>query len=164
MTWLIIIKWITIILLENSLLIIFNLYRISPFNRFQPKVKAIALIPAAVTQHTTACCSMQVVYVTLTEHRSANITSLRVVQQKHCGSNIQHIILHITKVLRKLCLLHTYRIWLKDAKRSKLIFNMIGSSTAYSNSVLAARLDPKVTTMLNNYSDSPSSPSSYWMP
>ena len=24
--------------------------------------------------------------ITLTEHRSANITSLRVVQQKHCGS------------------------------------------------------------------------------
>ena len=55
-----------------------------PLLGFQPKVKAIALIPTAVTPRTTACCSTQVVDITLTEHRSANITSLRVVQQKHC--------------------------------------------------------------------------------
>jgi hypothetical protein len=57
---------------------------------FQPKVKAFALIPAAVTHHTTACCSMQVVDLTIAEHRSASITSLRVVQQKHCGSKYKH--------------------------------------------------------------------------
>jgi hypothetical protein len=39
----------------------------------------------AVTQHTTACCSMQVVDITLVEQPSTNITSLRMVQQKHCG-------------------------------------------------------------------------------
>ena len=50
---------------------------------FQPKVKAIALIPAAVTQHTTACCSTQVVDITPMKHRSTSIKSLRVVQQKH---------------------------------------------------------------------------------
>jgi hypothetical protein len=40
----------------------------------------------AVTQHTTACCSTQVIDITLAEHRSASITSLRVVQQKHSGA------------------------------------------------------------------------------
>jgi hypothetical protein len=40
---------------------------------------------SAVTQHTTACCSMQVVDITLAEQPSTRITSLRVVQQKHCG-------------------------------------------------------------------------------
>jgi hypothetical protein len=39
----------------------------------------------AVTQHTTACCSMQVVDITLAKQASINITSLRMVQQKHCG-------------------------------------------------------------------------------
>jgi hypothetical protein len=34
----------------------------------------------AVTQHTTACCSMQVVDITLAEQASTNITSLRMVQ------------------------------------------------------------------------------------
>jgi hypothetical protein len=37
-----------------------------------------------VTQHTTACCSMQVVDITIAEQPSTNITSLRMVQQKHC--------------------------------------------------------------------------------
>jgi hypothetical protein len=41
--------------------------------------------PCAVTQHTTACCSMQVVDITLAEQASTNITSLRMVQPKHCG-------------------------------------------------------------------------------
>jgi hypothetical protein len=36
-----------------------------------------------VTQHTTACCSMQVVDITLMKYQFINITSLRVVQQKH---------------------------------------------------------------------------------
>jgi hypothetical protein len=40
----------------------------------------------AVTTHTTSCCSMQVVDITLMKLHSTNITSLRVVQQKHCGS------------------------------------------------------------------------------
>jgi hypothetical protein len=44
----------------------------------------------AVTQHTTSCCSMQVVDITLAEHRSSSITSLRVVQQKHSGSKYKH--------------------------------------------------------------------------
>jgi hypothetical protein len=44
----------------------------------------------AVTQHTTTCCSMQVVDITLAEHRSASITSLRVVQQKHSGAEYKH--------------------------------------------------------------------------
>jgi hypothetical protein len=38
-----------------------------------------------VTQHTTACCSMQVVDITLVKYHFTNITSLRVVQQKHSG-------------------------------------------------------------------------------
>jgi hypothetical protein len=41
--------------------------------------------PVAVTQHTTACCSMQVIDITLAEQASTNITSLRMLQQKHCG-------------------------------------------------------------------------------
>jgi hypothetical protein len=45
----------------------------------------------AVTQHTTACCSMQVVDITLAEQASTNITSLRMVQQKHCGPNYKLI-------------------------------------------------------------------------
>jgi hypothetical protein len=48
---------------------------------------------SAVTQHTTACCSMQVVDITLAEHRSASITSLRVVQQKHSGAKYKHSLL-----------------------------------------------------------------------
>jgi hypothetical protein len=38
-----------------------------------------------VTQHTTACCSMQVVDIILVKYHFTNITSLRVVQQKHSG-------------------------------------------------------------------------------
>jgi hypothetical protein len=38
-----------------------------------------------VTQHTTACCSMQVIDITLVKYHFTNITSLRVVQQKHNG-------------------------------------------------------------------------------
>jgi hypothetical protein len=51
--------------------------------------------PDAVTQHTTACCSMQVVDITLAEQASTNITSLRMVQQKHCGPKYKliHILL-----------------------------------------------------------------------
>jgi hypothetical protein len=45
----------------------------------------------AVTQYTTACCSVQVIHITLTKYRFANITSLRVVQQKHCGSATLHV-------------------------------------------------------------------------
>ena len=55
----------------------------SPLKGYNPKVKAFALIPAAVTQHTTAWCSMQVVDITQVKHRFARIISLRVVQQKH---------------------------------------------------------------------------------
>jgi hypothetical protein len=33
-----------------------------------------------VTQHTTACCSIQVVNITLVKYQFTNITSLRVVQ------------------------------------------------------------------------------------
>ena len=55
----------------------------SPLKGFNPRVKAFALIPAAVTQHTTAWCSMQVVDIIQMKHCSTRITSLRVVQQKH---------------------------------------------------------------------------------
>jgi hypothetical protein len=53
-------------------------------------------LASAVTQHTTACCSMQVVDITLAEQASANITSLRMVQQKHCAPKYEliHILLH----------------------------------------------------------------------
>jgi hypothetical protein len=51
---------------------------------YQPWPAMLGTI-CAVTQHTTACCSMQVVDITLAEQASTNITSLRVVQQKHCG-------------------------------------------------------------------------------
>jgi hypothetical protein len=44
-----------------------------------------ALIAFVVTQHTTACCSMQVIDITLVKYHFTNITSLRVVQQKHSG-------------------------------------------------------------------------------
>ena len=60
---------------------------------FQPKVKAFALRPAAVTQHTTAFCSTQVVDMIFMEHRSTIITSLRMAQQKHMRvHNHTHII------------------------------------------------------------------------
>jgi hypothetical protein len=48
---------------------------------------------AAVTQHTTACCSTQVVDITLAEQASTNMTSLRMVQQKHCGPRYRLIII-----------------------------------------------------------------------
>jgi hypothetical protein len=43
------------------------------------------IVDNVVTQHTTACCSMQVVDITLVKYHFTNITSLRVVQQKHSG-------------------------------------------------------------------------------
>jgi hypothetical protein len=57
------------------------------------------LTGTAVTQHTTACCSMQVVDITLAEQASTNITSLRMVQQKHCGPKYKliHILLQKPK-------------------------------------------------------------------
>jgi hypothetical protein len=54
------------------------------FSFFYPGLDSYTL-SHAVTQHTTACCSMQVVDITLAEQPSTNITSLRMVQQKHCG-------------------------------------------------------------------------------
>ena len=60
----------------------YQTYR-SPLKGFNPRVKAFALIPAVVTQRTTAWCSTQVVDITQVKHRSTHITSLRVVQQKH---------------------------------------------------------------------------------
>jgi hypothetical protein len=39
--------------------------------------------PPVVTLHTTACCSIQVIDITLVKYQFTNITSLRVVQQKH---------------------------------------------------------------------------------
>jgi hypothetical protein len=38
-----------------------------------------------VTQHTIACCSIQVVDIILVKYQFTNIISLRVVQQKHSG-------------------------------------------------------------------------------
>jgi hypothetical protein len=40
---------------------------------------------SVVTQHTNACCSMQVIDITLVKYHFTNITSLGVVQQKHSG-------------------------------------------------------------------------------
>ena len=60
----------------------YQTYR-SPLKGFNPRVKAFALVPAVVNQHTTAWCSTQVVDITQVKHRSTHITSLRVVQQKH---------------------------------------------------------------------------------
>jgi hypothetical protein len=51
------------------------------------------LIFIAVTQHTTHCCSMQVVDITLMKLHSTNITSLRVIQQKYCGSTNKLLLL-----------------------------------------------------------------------
>jgi predicted nucleic acid binding AN1-type Zn finger protein len=55
----------------------------------------IICLVVVVTQHTTACCSMQVIDITLAEQASTNITSLRMVQQKHCGPKYKliHILL-----------------------------------------------------------------------
>jgi hypothetical protein len=62
--------------------------------------KNIKFYKIAVTQHTTACCSMQVVDITLAEQPATRITSLRVVQQKYCGSKYKLITLRIqTKVM-----------------------------------------------------------------
>jgi hypothetical protein len=47
----------------------------------------------AETQHTTACCSMQVIDITLAEQPSTRITSLRVVQQKHSRSKYKLVVL-----------------------------------------------------------------------
>jgi hypothetical protein len=41
----------------------------------------------AVTQHTTTCCSMQVVDITLAEHHSARITFLRGYNRNIAGPN-----------------------------------------------------------------------------
>jgi hypothetical protein len=48
-------------------------------------MRSAMITTIAVIQHTTACCSMQVVDITLAEQASTNITSLRMVQQKHYG-------------------------------------------------------------------------------
>jgi hypothetical protein len=48
-------------------------------------------VARAVTQYTTVYCSVQVVDITLTKYRFINITSLRMVQQEHCGSATLHI-------------------------------------------------------------------------
>jgi hypothetical protein len=84
-----ILKWIDIIFLQNPLLLLFDSYRFYPLTRFQPTVKAFALIPIVMTLHTTACCSMPVVDITYAKYQSANITSLGVVQQKHSWSSFQ---------------------------------------------------------------------------
>jgi hypothetical protein len=53
-----------------------------------------------VTQHATACCSMQIVDITLVKYHFTNITSLRVVQQKHSGLLFKHLILQATNLQR----------------------------------------------------------------
>jgi hypothetical protein len=40
---------------------------------------------SVVTKHTTTCCSIQVIDITLVKYQFTNITSLRVVQQKYSG-------------------------------------------------------------------------------
>jgi hypothetical protein len=51
----------------------------------QREVGSIGVMSFVVTQYTTACYSMQVVDITLVKYHFTNITSLRVVQQKHSG-------------------------------------------------------------------------------
>jgi hypothetical protein len=46
---------------------------------------SIASLVNVVSQHTTACCTMQVIDITLVKYHFRNITSLRVVHQKHSG-------------------------------------------------------------------------------
>jgi hypothetical protein len=49
------------------------------------RLRVLHAVLDVVTQHTTACCSMQVIDITLMKYQFTNITSLRVVQQKHSG-------------------------------------------------------------------------------
>jgi hypothetical protein len=58
-----------------------------------PPLLLQSIIDRAVTQHTTACCSTQVVDITLMKLHFTNITSLRVVQQKHCGYTYKLLLL-----------------------------------------------------------------------
>jgi hypothetical protein len=44
------------------------------------KLEGLLTGESLVTQHTTACCSIQVVDITLVKYQFKNITSLRVVQ------------------------------------------------------------------------------------
>jgi hypothetical protein len=67
----------------------YDLQKIVP----NPTKNLIPSLHAAVTQHTTACCSTQVVDITLMKLHFTNITSLRVVQQKHCGSTYKLLLL-----------------------------------------------------------------------
>jgi hypothetical protein len=55
----------------------------SPLKGFNPRVATFAMIPAVVTQHTTTCCSAQVVGIKLTETQLHEFYSIRVVQKKH---------------------------------------------------------------------------------
>jgi hypothetical protein len=83
---------------ETSCIIITGLLERDTFDLFLPefdkhwvihlrKLAAVLQTSAlgVVTQHTTACCSIQVVDITLVKYQFTNITSLRVVQQKHSG-------------------------------------------------------------------------------
>jgi hypothetical protein len=66
----------------------------------RPLLASLYRWPGVVTQHTTACCSMQVVGITLVKYHFTNITSLRVVQQKHSGLLFKHLILQATMLQR----------------------------------------------------------------
>jgi hypothetical protein len=61
----------------------------------RPKIERAYVVP----QHTTTCCSMQVVDITLVKYHYTNITSLRVVQQKR-GLLFKHLILQATILQR----------------------------------------------------------------
>jgi hypothetical protein len=70
----------------------FNNYLLATLYPEIPKtfITFIVLFINVVTQHTIACCSMQVVDITLVKYHFTNITSLRVVQQKHSGVLFKH--------------------------------------------------------------------------
>jgi hypothetical protein len=111
--------------------------------------------PVAVTQHTTAGCSMQVVGITLAEQASTNITSLRMEQQKHCGPKYKLIHIYyrpkrddteMLPVKRTPQVLSVYSNW-----KSQII-KQGKNSTTYSYPTVARFLGYGTTLLVSNSS------------
>jgi hypothetical protein len=105
----------------------------------------IPVCSTAVTQHTTAYCSMQVIDIKLSEHLSASITSLRVVQQKHCGAKYKHSLINTNQSRADEEMLPKQNILVLSVittKRSKIqIIKHLRNSTAYNMPITARFLD-----------------------